>query len=271
MTGPLASDDLPEPRRLGSANARGQRGARLKRVGRYVMNAVGSMIATLFPWSDAAAGDCEPECERTQVWRACDPGAPVLAHGALTFLPARAGTVRGQAAWATWLRERFVPHLVPVLLAAREHAGHGRTRELLALDRALAETLDPPVAARLATSGRALLATLLPMAAAGWPRKLAADPAAGQALFPVVHAGRCALFHLPPRAVLLGYALCEWRAACSTHSEDEFALAATAAAAVLGPVQLQLERSLGPRESRPGPGRRESVADSDSPGTEACA
>jgi len=149
------------------------------------------------------------------VLRLCDPGAAVLAGGPLTFSPPANGDEPQPAAWTHWQEQIFAPLLGPVLLSATRHATAGHARELAVLSGELHAQLSPAVAARLRGTGRALLRQLAPVLAAHWLGRLSQWAAQGEpaACFPVVFAGWCALFHLPVRSILLGYAACEWHAA----------------------------------------------------------
>lgn len=187
------------------------------------------MIAPLFPLPDGdpAAGE-SLEDELAHIWALCDPGRRALAHGPFTFCPSetsgRNATLPGT--WASWVRDEFSPRLAPALMEARAHATSGRLRELRTLDLQLSDPLNAGERERLSLAGRAVLEGMLPMRALGWPQRFLSWVETGicPGLLPTVFAARCAAFHLPLRATLLGYALCEWRAAGCRGADEEQAM-----------------------------------------------
>lgn len=136
----------------------------------------------------------------------------------LTFRPGPHG--RPVAAWEEWTTRIFAPILAPALLEAARLADQDRTRDLRAADLRLAAQLDPSgapdgVTRGVREEGPRLLVHLHGARSARWVSRFETWAASGEtpALFPTVFAARAALFHLPPRPMLFGYALLEWRAA----------------------------------------------------------
>ena len=152
--------------------------------------------------------------------------APPRVGSALTFLPPGAVDADPDAwrrAWESWVTGCFAPVLAPALVEMSALAGHERVRELRAADFALRGRLTPEALARLSEAGRRLLADLRGARSARWLEKFRALAAAGEPaapLFPTVFAARAALFHLPPRPMLSGYARLEWGAAAGSSGPD---------------------------------------------------
>lgn len=136
---------------------------------------------------------------------------------ALTFVPPAPGgnAVAWRGAWEGWVSGWFVPVLAPSLLEMTNLAVHERVRELRAADLALAARLAPEALPRLGEAGRRLLADLRGARSARWLERFQTWAGNGEtpALFPTIFAARAALFHLPPRPMLVDYARLEWRAA----------------------------------------------------------
>lgn len=136
---------------------------------------------------------------------------------ALTFSPPdpTADGPAWQRAWEGWVAGWFVPVLAPALVAMADLAARERVRELRAADLDLAGRCSPEVATRLHDSGSRLLSDLRGARSTRWLNRFEAWAASGEtpALFPTLFAARSALFHLPPRPMLAGYARLEWRAA----------------------------------------------------------
>ena len=145
--------------------------------------------------------------------------APPRVGSALTFLPPGAEDAAPDAwrrAWGNWVTGCFAPVLAPALIEMGTLAGRERVRELRAADLALRGRLTAEARARLSEAGRRLLADLRGARSARWLEKFQTMAAAGEPaapLFPTVFAARAALFHLPPRPMLAGYARLEWGAA----------------------------------------------------------
>lgn len=168
--------------------------------------------AVPFPAREPAAGPSE-------VLAVGSTGLIVLpgVETALTFSspdPAADGPA-WQCAWEDWVAGWFAPVLAPALVAMADLAARERVRELRAADLELAARLAPEVSARLRESGRRLLSDLHGARSTRWLSRFEAWAASGEtpALFPTLFAARSALFHLPPRPMLDGYARLEWRAA----------------------------------------------------------
>lgn len=138
-------------------------------------------------------------------------------EAALTFSPpgSDADAPAWQCAWEAWVAGWFVPVLAPALVAMADLAARERVRELRAADLDLAARFPPEIAARLRESGRRLLSDLHGARSTRWLSRFEGWAASGEtpALFPTLFAARSALFHLPPRPMLDGYARLEWRAA----------------------------------------------------------
>ncbi len=135
----------------------------------------------------------------------------------LTFSPPgpTANGLTWQLAWEEWAAGWFAPVLAPALVTMANLAARERVRELRAADLELAARLVPEVSTRLRASGRRLLSELHGARSARWLSRFEAWAAGGEtpALFPTLFAARSALFHLPTRPMLEGYARLEWRAA----------------------------------------------------------
>ncbi len=154
----------------------------------------------------------DPEFAR--VLRMADPG-PAL-DGPLTFLPPTApDSVVWRQAWTTWRDRTLTETIAPVLAAVARHAELGEAREIQTLDLGLAATLDPAASARSTAAGAHFLRRLSLARGERWLNKFQRAAAAGQtpAHFAVVYAAQGALFHLPLRLLLPGYAYWEWVAA----------------------------------------------------------
>ena len=143
---------------------------------------------------------------------------------ALTFLPPGADAEPGVwcRAWESWVAGCFAPVLAPALVEMSALAGRERVRELRAADLALRGRLSPEALPRLGEAGRRLLADLRGARSARWLERFRGLAAAGEPiapLFPTVFAARAALFHLPPRPMLSGYARMEWEAASGSGTD----------------------------------------------------
>ena len=136
---------------------------------------------------------------------------------ALTFLPPTLAldpdVLRG--AWEAWVARCFAPLIAPALVEMANFASREQVRDLRVADRALADRLDPATQARLGAAGRNLMADLNGARAARWLERFQTWAATGETpgLFTTVFAARAALFHLPLRPMLTGYARMEWCAA----------------------------------------------------------
>ena len=141
------------------------------------------------------------------------------AGAALTFLtPGMTGDDPDawRRAWENWVAGCFAPVLAPALVEMSALAGRERVHELRAADLALRGRLAPESLPRLGEAGHRLLAELRGARSARWLERFQALATGGQPaapLFPTVFAARAALFHLPPRPMLAGYARTEWGAA----------------------------------------------------------
>lgn len=179
-------------------------------------------------------------------------------RAALTFVVTPTGGAGDDAdarrgAWEYWCREVFAPVLAPALVEIAACAAHDRARELRDADLALAGRLSAGTLPRAREEGRRLLAHLQGVRSARWLSRFVTWAAAGEtpALFPTVFAARAGLFHLPPRPLLFGYALLEWRAATrhvvttvTPHHRPEQPSAAVALDAVRGIVADVLRPAL---------------------------
>ena len=159
-----------------------------------------------------ASAGLDPEFLR--VLRISDPGAAL--DGPLTFAPPQGGTVEAWlGAWRTWRDEPFAASIGPAMVLAAEYAGQGKAREIQGLNASLHTALEPLAAVRSALAGSRLLRRLSTSRGERWLGKLQAGAAAGgQPIhFALVHAAQGALFHLPLRQLVPGYAYWEWTAA----------------------------------------------------------
>ena len=154
----------------------------------------------------------DPEFAR--VLRRADPG-PALG-GPLTFLPPTAcAAATWRQSWIIWRDTTLTGTIAPVLAAVARHAELGEVREIQALDRGLASPLESTASARSTAVGAHFLRRLsLARGERSLTKlQLAADAGQTPAHFAVVYAAQSALFHLPLRLLLPGYAYWEWTAA----------------------------------------------------------
>ena len=159
-----------------------------------------------------ASAGLDPEFLR--VLRISDLG--VALDGPLTFAPpAGSPAPAWLEAWRLWREGPCATTLGPAMVTAAEHAGQGKAREIQELNVALHAALAPPAAARSALAGARLLRRLGASRGERWLGKLRAGAAAGglPIHFAVVYAAQSALFHLPLRQLVPGYAYWEWTAA----------------------------------------------------------
>ena len=181
-----------------------------------------------------ASDGLDPEFLR--ILRISDPGAAL--DGPLTFAPQPGSTVdMWLGTWRAWRDEPFAASVGPAMVAAAGYAGQGKAREIQQLNASLHTALEPLAAARSALAGSRLLRRLSTSRGERWLGKLQAGTAAGgpSVHFALVYAAQSALFHLPLRQMLPGYAYWEWTAA----------LAACPPAAKTRPAFLQEAASLG--------------------------
>ena len=177
--------------------------------------------------------------EFVRVLRISDPGAAL--DGALTFAPPAGGAAEAWLdAWREWREGPCTIAIGPALVAAAACARQGQAREIQELSAVLHAALDPLAAARSALAGARLLRRLGASRGERWLGKLQAGAAVGgqPVHFPVVYAAQSALFHLPLRQLVPGYAYWEWTAALAAcppaagspldFSREAAALAATA-------------------------------------------
>lgn len=150
-------------------------------------------------------------------------------EGPLTFSPP--GADADGRTWQEWVAGWFVPVLAPALVAMADLAARERVRELRVADHDLAARFAPEIVARLRESGRRLLSDLHGARSTRWLSRFEAWAARGEtpALFPTLFAARSALFHLPPRLMLAGYARLEWRAASGSDLDSPTDALATVA------------------------------------------
>lgn len=119
-----------------------------------------------------------------------------------------------------WRDEIFQPILHPLLMKARETAGQGRVRDMIALDVEFDKTLPSRLLARSRTAGRRVLTEFKSPAAERVLAKYSAEVLAGTAPghLAVVMAARGAAFHLPPNLIAATYVLAELQGANSTQT-----------------------------------------------------
>lgn len=167
-------------------------------------------IPTLY---DGGAFDAEFE----RVLRIGNPGAAL--RRAVTFLPAAESSPEEWfRQWEQWQQEVLAAKLAPALVAAAGYAERGAAREIQSLDLALDGTLEPASRERSTLAGKRLLGQLAGARGERWLTKLQAWAEGGTlpAHFLTVYATQSALFHLPLRLLLPGYAYWEWTAAMQT-------------------------------------------------------
>ena len=159
-----------------------------------------------------APAGLDPEFLR--VLRISDPGAAL--DGALTFAPPTGSLVAAWLeAWRVWRDGPCTTAIGPAMVTAAEYAGQGKAREIQQLNASLHATLEPLAAARSALAGARLLRRLGTSRGERWLGKLQAGAATGglPVHFAIVYAAQSALFHLPLRQLVPGYAYWEWIAA----------------------------------------------------------
>ena len=151
----------------------------------------------------------DPEFAR--VLRICDPGCAL--DGPLTFVP----DGEWSASWEQW-QANFANVIAPMMADAVEHAGHGRAREMQAIDFCIDAALDAASGARSRAAGNRLLRRLSSARGERWLDKFLPWAAASEtpAHFATVYAGQGALFHVAPRLLLPSYAYWEWCAAIAS-------------------------------------------------------
>ena len=159
-----------------------------------------------------ASAGLDPEFLR--VLRISDPGAAL--DGPLTFAPSSRGTAEAWLeAWQAWRDGPLAATLGPAMVTAAGYAGQGQAREIQELNASLHDALEPSAAVRSALAGSRLLRRLGTSRGERWLGKLQAGAAAGGSPihFAVIYAAQSALFHLPLRQLVPGYAYWEWTAA----------------------------------------------------------
>ena len=159
-----------------------------------------------------ASAGLDPEFLR--VLRISDPGAAL--DGLLTFTPPTgSATPPWLEAWRVWRDGPCAAVIGPAMVTAAEYAGQGKAREIQELSASLHATLEPLAAARSALTGDRLLRRLGTSRGERWLGKLQAGAASGGLAvhFAIVYAAQSALFHLPLRQLVPGYAYWEWTAA----------------------------------------------------------
>ncbi len=199
------------------------------------------------------AASTAPDPEFARVLRIADPG-PAL-DGPLTFAPPAAGPAEAWLEqWRAWRDGPWTTVLGPAALAATAHAARGQAREIQEASLRVHAALEPQASLRSAQTGARLLQRLGTSRGERWLARLrqwAAEPGC-PVHFAVLYGAQSALFHLPLRLLLPGYAYWEWTAALDARPPagprlpefgDELAGLCGAAASILSSRENHAEHS----------------------------
>lgn len=168
--------------------------------------------------------------ELERVRRLCDPAH--TAPPTLTFAPRPGAFLRG--AWNLWLGSVFAPLLLATVPAIMEATQLEHARDVVALDRALAEALPAEAAARSREAGKLAAEYFGGLRGSRCAARLAELTQVGGACHASAFALRAALYHVSPRAALLALAWQEWQGglnnsgAAPSDASTELALAQAA-------------------------------------------